>query len=323
MRALVYEVYGAPEVVRVDEVPAPTAGPGQVLVQVHTTTVNSGDARLRAARFPPGMAFLARLALGWSAPRTRVLGAEVAGVVVAVGGGVSTFAVGDRVVGMTGMRMGGHAELALLDADRGVARLPDEVGFREAIGLPFGGLTAMSFLARRAAVAPGERVLVVGASGAVGVAAVQVAKRRGAHVTAVCSGANEALVRSLGADAVVDYTRAAPTGVWDVVLDTVGATPVATLRSWLTPRGRLVLIAAGIPQMLWGAWVSWTSGQRVFTGISDESPADLRQLLEWHVRGEYQAVVDRELPLAEGAAAHALVDGSHKRGAVVLRVAAG
>lgn len=322
MKALVVERYGPPDVVHLAERAAPEPGPGEVLVRVHATTVNSGDARMRAARFPPGMAFLARLALGWSGPRRSVFGVEVAGVVARVGQGVTGFAVGDRVVGTTGMRMGGHAELALVEAAKCLATVPPGVDLREAVALPFGGLTASTFL-RRMALQPGERVLVVGATGAVGVATVQVARLLGARVTAVCSGPNAGLARSLGAEEVVDYTTTEPRGTWDVVVDTIGAAPVGQLRRWLTPTGRLALVAAGFPQMAWGWWVSATSGQRVFTGVSDESPDDLRRLLAWRAAGELRAVVDCELPLASGAEAHARVDSGHKRGSIVLVVADG
>jgi NADPH:quinone reductase-like Zn-dependent oxidoreductase len=285
MRALVYDQYGPPDVVHLGAVEPPVAGPRQLLVRVHASTVNSGDTRMRAARFPPGWAVLGRLAIGWSAPRKKVLGVEFAGVVEAVGAKVTGYRPGDRVVAHTGFGVGGHAELALVDTQGCVAPIPDGVGFAEAVALPFGGLTALTFLKRGAAVRPGERVLVIGASGAVGSASVQVAKQLGGLVTGVCSGANAELVRSLGAAEIIDYTRGAPSGQWDVVVDTVGQARVSELRRLLTPRGRLVLVAAGLPQMLAGPWVALTSRQRVFVGPSAESPDDLRLLLEWHARG--------------------------------------
>ncbi len=204
MKAAVVERYGPPEVVSVVDLPDPVAGKGQVLVRVHAATLNSGDARIRGARFPPGFAVPARLALGLRRPRRPVLGVAYSGVVEAVGPGVSGVTVGDEVCGMTGARMGAHAELAAVRADR-VCPKPAAVDHEQAAAILFGGSTARHFL--HDLVGPGKRVLVNGASGAVGSAAVQLARLEGAHVTGVCSDRNADLVRSLGADEVLDHAR--------------------------------------------------------------------------------------------------------------------
>ena len=204
MRAAVVEKYGPPEVVSVVERPTPVAGKGRVMVRVHATTLNSGDARIRGCRFPRGFAVPGRLALGIRGPRQPVLGVVYSGVVEAVGPGVDGFAVGDEVCGMTGAAMGAHAELVAVRVDRMTIK-PAAVSHEQAAAILFGGSTARHFL--RDLVAPGRRVLVNGAAGAVGTAAVQIAHLAGAHVTGVCSARNADLVRSLGADEVVDHAH--------------------------------------------------------------------------------------------------------------------
>ncbi len=248
MKAAVVERYGPPEVVSVVDVPDPVAGRGQLLVRVHATTVNSGDARIRGCRFPRGFAVPGRLALGLRGPRRAVLGVAYSGVVEAVGAGVAGVAVGDEVCGMTGARMGAHAELAAVRADRHCAK-PAAVGHEQAAAILFGGSTARHFLGDL--VGPGKRVLVNGASGAVGSAAVQLARLAGAHVTGVCGDRNADLVRSLGADEVVDHARhrvAELTETYDVVLDTVGNLDRRSGRRLLATDGVLVLLVAGLAE---------------------------------------------------------------------------
>lgn len=326
MRALVYDAYGPAEVVSVATVDDPVPGPREVVLAQRATAVNSGDARLRSAVFPDGFGVVGRLAVGWSRPRQRVLGVDVAGVITALGSKVTELSLGDRVVGQTGMRLGAHAERVCVSVDHCLVPLPDAVSFETAATLPFGGCTALTFLEARLKVKPEDRVLVIGASGAVGVASVQVARLLGAHVTAVCSGANEALVRSLGAERVIDYTQTDLSAIderWDVVLDTMGRLPVAHVRRLATQRGRVGLVAGGIPQMLLGVWANLTSRQRVVFGPAHENPAYVQRLLGWVARGEYVPVIDSRHPWEHGAAAHARVDSQHKRGSVILTFPAG
>jgi len=322
MNALVVPRYGEPDVVELRSLPEPDPGPRDIVVEVRATTVNSGDARLRAARFPDGMGWLGRLALGWSVPRRQVLGAELAGVVSAVGSSVTEYAFGDRVLAMTGARMGAHAERCAVGVDHCVVPLPAPISFDEAVSLPFGGTTALTYLADRARLRAGESVLVIGASGAVGAACVQVARRLGAEVTGVCSGANAALVRSLGAKRIIDYTQTdvfASSDRWDVVIDTVGRASVEQVCGLAAARGRVGLVAAGLPQMVAAAWRTATSQQRVLVGPAAESPAHLSRLVAWLGEGAWQPVVDLRLSLSRGAEAHARVDSMRKVGSLVLR----
>ncbi|MFF2494658.1 NAD(P)-dependent alcohol dehydrogenase [Agromyces sp. NPDC058064] len=327
MRAAVVDRYGPPEVARVEETPDPVAGRGEALVRVMASTVNSGDARIRGARFPRGFGFPGRLALGVRGPRARVLGVVFAGVVEAIGpdasrssgpgsdsrDGASGFAVGDRVCGMTGARMGAHAELVAVPTTR-LARIPDGVSFDDAAAVLFGGATALHYLRDKAAVQPGEHVLVVGASGAVGTNAVQLAKHFGARVTAMTSARNAELVTALGAEHVVDYA-ATPLDALDerfeVVFDTVGALSPATGRPLLADGGRLLLAVATLGQMI-------TARGPVKTGTSPERPEDFATLLDLVADGTLRVVVDDTLPLDGIAEAHARVDTGRKVGNLVL-----
>ena len=311
MRAAAVERYGPPEVVSVVERPDPVPGKGQAVVRVHATAVNSGDARIRGARFPRGFAVPGRLALGLRGPRREVLGVVYSGVVEAVGPGVGAVSVGDAVCGMTGAAMGAHAELVGVRVDRMTAK-PAAVSHEQAAAILFGGSTARHFL--RDLVGPGKRVLVNGASGAVGSAAVQIAHLAGARVPGVCSARNADLVRSLGAEEVVDHARhrvAELTERYDVVLDTVGNLDRRSGRRLLASDGVLVLAAAGLADTV-------LARANVRAGVSSEDPAHFAWLLERVAAGELRAVVERTLPLAQVAEAHRLVDSGRKIGNLVL-----
>lgn len=321
MRAVVYDRFGPPEVVSVREVPAPACGERQIRVRVRAAAVSSGDRRLRAADLPPGFGLIGRLFLGLRRPRFPVLGADFAGEVEAVGAAVTRFAPGDRVFGYRPTRLGCHAEQVVVDEHGQVAALPEGVSFEQGGAACFGAITALVFLRDRARLQAGESVLVVGASGAVGSAAVQIARLMGARVTGVCSGANAERVRGLGAEAVVDYTRedVLARGVrYDVVLDAAGTTRFATHRAILTDGGRLLLVIGSLWQMLAAPLQSALSRYRVCVGDTRGTPEDVRLLAEWMADGRYTPLIDRTHPFAEAAEAHRHVDTGHKRGNVVL-----
>ncbi|CAA9386510.1 MAG: hypothetical protein AVDCRST_MAG32-2010 [uncultured Nocardioides sp.] len=310
MRAAVFDRYGPPEVVGIEEVTDPVPSPKQVLVRVHAAAVNSGDARIRAARFPKGFGFVARVVFGLRRPRRRVLGVAVSGVVAAVGDRVTGFSVGDEVCGMTNGAHGTHAELTTVRAEK-LAVKPAGVSHVDAAAVLFGGSTAQHFLAGR--VGPGASVLVNGASGAVGTSAVQLAKRAGARVTGVCSADNAELVTGLGADVVVDYRRTPLDSLqerYDVVLDTVGI-PTELGRSLLAPGGVLLLVAADLRQTL-------RARGDVVAGPASEKAAAFATLLDLVSSGELRVVVDRTLPLEQIVEAHRLVDSGRKVGNVVV-----
>ncbi|MFZ2503615.1 MAG: NAD(P)-dependent alcohol dehydrogenase [Nocardioides sp.] len=332
MRAAVYEVYGGPEVVAVRDVPTPVPGAGQVLVRVRASTVNSGDARMRAARFPAGFALMARLFFGVRRPRRKILGVVFAGEIAALGSGVEgaraggeaggraggqaggeAWAVGDRVAGMTGAKVGCHAEFVVADCKK-LSRVPEGVGIEEAAAALFGGTTALTFVRDKVRVQAGERVLVNGAAGSVGVAAVQLADRAGGHVTGVCSAGNGERVRALGAAAVIDYARTPlerHTERYDVVIDTVGNLGIAGGKRLLAPGGRLALVAAGLGDTI-------RARGAVSAGTAVESAANFDDVLAMVERGELNPVISERLPLERIAEAHALVDTGHKVGNVVI-----
>ena len=311
MKAAVVDRYGPPEVVDVREVADPTAGKGRVLVRVHAVAVTSGDARIRGARFPRGFAILGRLALGVRRPRRSVLGMAFSGVVEQVGPGVRTVAVGDEVCGMTGASMGAHAELVAVRAAKIVPK-PRAVSHVDAAGILFGGLTAVHFLGDR--VRPGSTVLVNGASGAVGSAAVQLAARAGAEVTGVCGPANAALVRRLGAKEVIDHRTTSVTASsqrYDIVLDTVGTISLAAGRRLLAPGGTLLLAAASLADTA-------RAREDAVAGPAPEDPAVMATLLDLVADGSLEVVLDRTLPLADIAEAHRIVDSGRKVGNLVV-----
>lgn len=316
MRAAVYERYGPPEVVSLREVPTPRPAKGEVLVRVRATAVTVADARVRAARFPRGLGLFARLAFGIIQPRKHVLGSCVSGVVEAVGPGVSELAVGDEVCGMAGVGMGTHAEFAVVSARR-LVRKPSGVSHEDAAGVLFGGTTAWQFLHVKASVDRGDRVLVVGASGAVGTNAVQLAALAGASVTAVTSSANGDLARRLGATEVIDYSTTDLSSLserFDLVVDTVGTLTKATGRRLLVPGGLLLLVAGDLMGL-----IGSMTARDVRGGAAAEDPADMARLLELVANGSLQVPLDQVLPMDDIVAAHRRVDSGRKVGNIVVR----
>ena len=323
MKAAVYRGFGPPEVVGVVEIRKPAPARNEVLVRVHASTVSVADHRARTREVPKGLWPLAMLGIGAVRPRHRVLGTDVAGVVEAVGADVTTFKPGDEVIGMLGGKFGGHAEYACLPADGAIAAKPRGMSFEDAVTLVFGGITARGFL-NRAELKPGDTVLVNGASGAVGTAAVQIAKHLGAHVTGVCSGANTELVTSLGADRVIDYTTDDFTTegkTYDAIVDCVGNAPFERVEGCINPGGALLLVITDLNGILWASRRSRTSGKLVTWNGGKPNAADLRFLVNLAESGQYRPVVDRTYELSDIVEAHRYVDTGHKKGNVILRVA--
>jgi NADPH:quinone reductase-like Zn-dependent oxidoreductase len=325
MRAAVVERYGGPEVVRVQEVDDPVIGERDLLVRVEATTVGSTDGTNRTGR--PAFS---RLYFGLTRPKHRVLGYDFAGVVQEVGHGVRRFAVGDRVHGTLAPEPGAHAELVRISEDGVVARIPDGLDAAGAVSLLDGFFTAIPFLRNGARLRAGQTVLVNGASGTVGSAAVQYAKHLGATVVGVCSTGHVELVRSLGADRVIDYTRedfAATPSAYDVIFDAVGKRTFRQCRPALTPDGIYLSTVPTLPVLLRARHARSTeTGRRagiLFTGLRSvaDKAADLALIGELAESGAVVPVIDRVVPLDEIAKAHRVVDGGHKSGNVVVAVA--
>ena len=322
MRAAVARRFGGPEVVQVEQVSKPAPKPDELLVRVHASTVSVADHRLRSRDLPDGLGFLIPVSLGVFRPRKRVLGMDVAGVVEAVGADVTGFAPGDEVIAMLGGSFGGHAEYVCVPVSKAIAPKPPSLSMEEAVALVFGGHTALAFLAH-VDIVPGTEVLVNGASGAVGSAVVQLAKLRGARVTAVCSGANADLVRSLGADRVIDYTAedfAATGEVYDVVVDCVGNAPFERVERSIKPGGALLLVVADLKGMRSAGRHSRRSGKLVTLKPGPVTSEDFAGFARLAETGAFRPVIDRTYDLDDIAEAHRYVDTGRKRGNVVLRI---
>jgi NADPH:quinone reductase-like Zn-dependent oxidoreductase len=321
MRAITYHRYGAPGVVALAELPKPVPRDNDVLVRIRATTITTADWRARSLEMPAGFNLLGRLVFGIFGPRRPVLGTEFAGVIEAVGRSVSRFHPGDEVFGFPGSGFGCHAEYRIMPEDGMIAPKPGNLSFEQAAALSFGGTTALVFLRDKARVNAGDRVLVVGASGGVGSAAVQIARHLGAEVTAVCSAANAELVRSTGASRTIDYAAedfAAGNDSWDIILDTTGSAPFARCERVLRPGGRLLVVLASLAQSF--ARRSRRDGKQVIAGVVTATPANLRYLADLAETSAFTPVIDRLYPLEDAAKAHAVVDTGRKRGNVVLSV---
>lgn len=324
MRAIVYSKYGPPNVVALADVAKPSPKDNEVLVQIHATTVTSGDWRARSLHMPGGFGLLGRFVFGVFGPRQPILGTELAGVVEAVGKAVTHFKARDEVFAFPGASYGSHAEYRTMAEDGLIAIKPANLTFEEAAALSFGGANALIFLRDKAGIKLGDEVLVVGASGGVGTAAVQIAKHFGAEVTGVTSTANLKLVLSIGAGKVIDYTKEnfANTGeTYDIILDTTGTAPFARCETALKPGGRLVVLQGTLAQALGMGRPSNASSKKVIAGVAAVRPKDLQYLARLAEAGEFRPVIDRSYPLEQAAEAHAYVDTGRKRGNVVMTIA--
>lgn len=315
-----YEKYGPPEVLQLKEVEKPTPKDNEVLIKTHATTVTAGDWRVRSLNVPKGFGLIMRLVFGITRPKQPILGSELAGDIESVGKDVSKFKVGDQMFAFTDASLGCYAEYKCMSEDGAVAHKPLNLTYDEAAALSFGGTTALDFL-RRARLRSGERVLINGASGGVGSAALQLAKHFGAVVTGVCSTANVKLVRSLGASHVIDYTKEDFTRngeTYDVIVDTAGTAPFSRSKDSLKEGGRLLLLVAGLPAMLQIPWVSMTTSKKIIAGPATGGAEDLRFLAELAEAGEFKPVIDRRYPFEQIAEAHRYVDTGRKKGNVII-----
>lgn len=322
MKAFIYEEYGSPEVLHLREIAKPTPKSNEVLIRIHATTVTSGDWRVRSLEVPFGFGLISRLVFGIIKPRNPILGSELSGVIEAVGKDVTKFKIGDHVFAFDGFGMGCHAEFKCLHQDGAMALKPVNLTWDEAAALSFGGTTALSFL-RRGKLQLGEKVLINGASGSVGTAAVQLAKYFGAHVTGVCSTANQELVKSLGADHVVDYTKEDFTEAserYDIIIDTVGTAPFSRSKNLLKKGGRLLMVIADLPDMFQIPWVLMTSNRKIIAGPAAERAEDLQFLADISKEGAFKPVIDRRYPFDLIPSAHRYIDTGRKKGNVVIEV---
>ena len=323
MAAAVFDRFGGPDVVTVKQMAVPQVGAKDVFVRVKASTVSAADHRLRARDLPKGMGLLAGPVVGWLRPRRTVLGMDFSGTVVRVGPDVTLFRPGDDVVGLTGRAFGGHAQYLAIPETAAICRLPAGVSHHDAVALMFGGHT-MSEVTRRRPIRAGESVLVNGASGAVGAAAIQVAKHAGATVTAVTSASNHQFVRALGADHVIDYRRedfASSGRIYNVVIDCVGNAPFNRAVRCIKPVGTLVLVAvSSLKELLLAGRNSRRSDITVIPINFEPSKADVEFVLDLQRAGGLTPVVDRTYTIDHIRKAHERVDSGRKRGAIVLNL---
>lgn len=320
MKAITYTKYGPPDVLQIEEVAKPSPKDNEILIKIHTTTVTSGDWRVRSLNVPLGFGFISRLLFGILRPKQPILGTELAGEIESVGENVKKLKVGDQVFAFTGATMGCYAEYKCMPEDGAVSLKPANLTYDEAAAISFGGTTALDFF-KRGKLQSGEKVLINGASGGVGTAAVQLAKHFGAEITGVCSTTNIELVKSLGANHVIDYTKEDFTDngiTYDVIVDTAGTAPFSRIKDSLKEGGRLLLVLGGLPDMLQIPWVLMTSNKKIIAGPAAERVEDLHFLAKLAEAGEFKPVIDRRYPFDQIVEAHSYVDTGRKKGNVVI-----
>jgi len=320
MKAIMHEKYGSPDVLELQEVSKPAPKDNEVLIKVHATTVTKYDCWARSSTAPPGFWLPSRIASGLMKPKQAILGTDLSGEIEALGKDVTRWKEGDPVLGFS-EKSGAHAEYICMPEDSVVLK-PANMTYEEAAAVVQGGLTALYFL-RKGDVGKGQDVLIFGASGGIGTYAVQLAKYFGAQVTGVCSTPKADMVKSLGADQVMDYTKQDFTddsGTYDIVFDTVGKTSVPrTIRS-LKESGRYLLATFGLLTLFQVLWLLRKSSKKAIYGVIEESSEDLLFLKGLIEAGELKPVIDRCYPMEQAADAHRYVESGHKMGSVVITV---
>lgn len=319
MKAAVFKNYGPPEVLHIEDRAKPIPSKNQVLIRNYATSVNSADWRIRKPN-PSAV----RLFFGLFRPMKskQILGAVFAGVIEQTGEEVKKFKVGDRVFGMTGLVMGTYAEYVRIKEDGPIGIIPDKFSFNDAASIPFGASSSLHFL-RKAAISKGQTILIYGASGALGTAAIQLAKHFGAEVTAVCSAANKDLVLSIGADHHLDYNSTEFRSLnkrYDIVYETVNKLPFRDCLNYLREKGTLIMASAGISETFKGLLSNISGKHRVITGTALEKPEEIIYLQNLMMNGGIKAVIDKIYNLKDIAEAHRYVESGHKKGSVVIEI---
>ena len=330
MKAVILTDYGSPDVLQLQEVQKPVPQANEVVVKVHATPVNFGDTLVRNFKtisprdfsMPTPLWLPTRFFFGFNKPKIKILGSEFAGVVEEIGAEVTEFKVGDAVFGYRGQSMGANAEYLTIAMDALIAHKPENMSFAEVATVPYGGLTAMTLL-RKVDIRRWHKVLINGASGAIGSYALQFAKQYGAEVTGVCGTARVEMVKALGADHVIDYTQEDFTQngqQYDLIFDVIRKTSFDACKNSLTETGRYLLVSFKTKQLLQMLWTSRSNGKKVICALSSETPADLHSLKELIEAGSIKTVIDRCFPLEQTAEAHRYIESGQKRGHVVITI---
>ena len=322
MRAVVYEKYGPPGVLQLKEIPKPDPGDNEVLIKNFASTVTTYDCWMRSSTAPPGFGLMSRISSGLLQPKKPILGTELAGEIEAVGKDVKRFKAGDQVYSFLGAGMGGYAAYICLPESGALAIKPEKISYEQAAAIPQGALTALYFL-RKAGIRNGMKVLIFGASGGVGNYAVQLARHFECEVTGVCSTEKMDLVKSLGADHIIDYTREDFINngtTYDIIFDTAGKSAVSRARNSLAQGGAYIFATFGLPKLLQMLWISIINRVKVVFGLLEERSEDLDFLRDLVEAGELEAVVDRTYPLEQVAEAQRYVESGRKKGNVVITI---
>ena len=326
MKAIVWTRYGPPEALQLQEVEAPVPKENEVRVRIHATTVTAGDCEMRSLKLPLGLGLPMRLYAGITRPvRMTILGQECAGVVESVGAGVTRLAVGERVFGAPGFSLGCYAEYICVPEsgeDAVIAPMPANMSFEQAAAVPFGAMEALHFL-RRANIQEGEWVLINGAGGSIGTFGVQLAKTYGARVVAVDSAAKLDMLRSIGAERIIDYanedftTRAES---YDVIFDVIGVSPYSGSLGVLRPNGRYVLANPRPAHLLLRLFGAGADGKKIIAGAAVRTTQDLLFLKDLIEAGELKTVIDRTYPLEQMVEAHKYVETGAKQGNLIVTI---
>ena len=319
MKAIVYEKYGSPDVLQLKELVKRYPGSNEVLIKVFASTVTKYDCWARSSTAPPGFWLPSRIASGFRKPKQPILGTELSGEIESVGQTVKRFKKGDQVFAFL-MNLGAYAEYVCIPEDGFMALKPTNMTYEEAAAAVQGGLTALYFL-RKENIQRGHKVLVFGASGGIGTYAVQLAKYFGAEVTGVCSTSKMEMVKSLGADKVIDYTKEDFTNnvqTYDIIFDTVGKTSISRTISSLKENGRYIFATFGLPMLIQVFWLLRKSDKKAIIGVLEERPEDLVFLKKLIEAGEIKPVIDRRYALEQTAEAHRFVETGQKKGSVII-----
>ena len=324
MKAVIYTKYGPPEVLKIEDVEKPVPKDNEILIKIYATSVSSGDVKIRSFSDIPPLPWIPfRLAVGLFRPRKKILGFTLAGEVESIGKNIKKYKVGDKIFGSAGFGGGTYAQYRCVVENEIITKKPERMTYEEAVTIPFGGMTSLFFL-KKGGIKAGQKVLVYGASGALGTAAIQIAKFFGAEVTGVCSGVNVELVKSLGADKVINYKEEDFTKngeSYDIIFDTVGKTHFSNSVKSLNKKGfYLRALHLEAKPILQGIWTNITSDKKIVGGVAKETIEDLDFLKELFEKGEYRAVVDKIYPLEEIVKAHKHVETGRKKGNVVITI---
>ena len=328
MKAIVWTKYGPPDGLQLKEIEKPAPKDDEVLIKIHATTITAGDCEMRKLALPLGLSFPVRIYAGFLRPkRIPILGQELAGEVEAIGASVKSYKVGDQVFGTTGFGFGAYAEYICLPGEPNemqgaLATKPTNMSYEEAAAVPTAGFEALHFL-RKANIGPGKQVLIIGAGGSIGTFSVQLARHFGAEVTGVDSTEKLDMLRSIGANHVIDYTQEDYTNTgesYDLIIDVVGRSSVARRLKLLKPDGYYFLAYAGLSHILLGMWMSMTSNKKLKIESSSQKKEDLDFLKELIEAEKLKSIIDRSYPLEGVAEAHQYVETGHKRGNIVISV---